>query len=167
MSVDLEVVSSAIIERLPRRARWWIGGITVDFRFAGSRQEIRKLDQRDVGEWLDHTWDNLLMFGSEDCCEGGGAFKWITVRMADGLVVGVDLEREPSEFLYSSTVERFIDTFLLVDPYLREGYELPAHIVSAAREIDSDGYEGSDWQLLIENPEAGAWHPATVGRMPS
>ena len=148
--LDVEAARSAIIAGLPTRTRWMLEDTPLDFDFTQAHECLRKLTTDDFSGDMDKEWTDLLIFGRYDYAEGGGASPWITIRKTDGAVRGLDFEREPAVFVYNSSIERFIQTFSLLDRYLGHCQPLPSAIEARVREIDSDGYPASDWRLLIE-----------------
>jgi len=85
-----------------------------------------------------------------DFAEGGGASPWLTIRKSDGSVGGLDVEREQAIFGYNSSLERFIQTFVLLDRWLTQCQPLPKAVVATVRDIDPDSYPGSEWRLMVE-----------------
>jgi hypothetical protein len=83
---DIEVESArlAIEVGLPIRSRWLIRDTPQDWDFSNARYGLRRITRDDL-TWrdIDKKWDDLLVFGSYDFCEGGGALPWIAVRTTD------------------------------------------------------------------------------------
>jgi hypothetical protein len=151
MESDAGIVRSELVAGLPEGARWTIRGVPLDFDYSDARRGLRKPTADEVPEGDEPDWPDLLVFGRYDYAEGGGAAPWIAVRIADGAVCGLDVEREDPYFLFNSSVERFIKTFALLDQYLRRGQALPADIEGRVRSIDPEAYLGSEWRFLIEH----------------
>lgn len=148
MGFDAKAVQSAIVAGLPERARWAIGGMTLDYQFC---RGIRELTRADLEGEAEREISGLLIFGDCDYAEGGGAAAWIVLRAADGAVCGLDVERKDALFLFNSSIERFIQTFVLLDGFLSRGQPLPAEIEARTRDIDPEVYARSEWRLLIEH----------------
>src|SRR5262249_27212212 len=144
-------VQATIVTRLPARARWWVGESPLDFDFSNATAGLRQVASSDVGGEVVESWRELLIVGSSDYAEGGGASAWVAVRRSDGAVCGRAVEREEAVFALNSTVEQFIRTFALLDRYLSRGHSLPSDIEAAAREIDPASYPCSEWRSLIDN----------------
>jgi hypothetical protein len=152
VSSDPEAILAAIGARLPRRARWLLAGTPLDFDFSRERYRLRRVTCNDVvGGPVPEEWSDCRLIGSFDYAEGGGASPWIAIRESDGFVCGLDIERDgETTFILNSSLERFISTFNLLDPYLRAGRELPRDITSQVKVLDPDAFPLSDWRELIE-----------------
>ncbi len=152
MSTDPKAILTAIDARLPRRARWLVGGTPLDFDFSAERFMLRRVNDRDVvGGPVPQEWSNCLLIGMYDYAEGGGASPWIAIRESDGSVCGLDIEREgETTFIFNSSLDRFIGTFNLFDQYLRAGQELPPGFTSQVEALDPEAFPLSDWRELIE-----------------
>jgi hypothetical protein len=95
-------------------------------------------------------WFDLLIFGEYDYAEGGGASPWLGISKKDGIIYGLDLERENALFLLNSSIERFIRIFHLLNEFLGEGKRLPLDVEARVRAIDPEAYPTSDWRLLVD-----------------
>jgi hypothetical protein len=149
MKLDLSTMQSAIVAALPAYVRWTVNGIPLDFDFSCAQRGLRELSG-EICERGDKEWGNLLMFGKYDWSEGGGAAPWLCIRKTDGVVCGLDLERESAIFVLNSSLERFIQTFGLLNEYLGGGTQLPLDVEKRVRDIDPKSYPGSDWRLLVD-----------------
>src|SRR5262249_28368138 len=95
MDYDPGNLSSELASGLPERVRWVIGGVSLDYDFSACRQGLRRLTADEVAECGgERDWSEFRVFGRYDYAEGGGATPWIVVRMTDGAVCGLDMERE-------------------------------------------------------------------------
>jgi hypothetical protein len=157
MNTDPEPILTAIEARLPRQARWLIGGTPLDFDFATDRYRLRRVTDSDVvGGPVPEEWSDCRLIGMYDYAEGGGGSPWIAVRESDGFVCGLDVERDgETTFVFNSSLDRFISTFNLLDPHLRAGRELPPDIRSQVKALDPEAFPLSDWRELIELTTAG------------
>jgi hypothetical protein len=153
MNLDLKTIQSTALARLPERTRWLIKGVPLDIDFSTARRGLARVGgQHVIGGTPPPQWRKLLIFGEYDYAEGGGAAAWICVREGDGAICGLDPERgEQPVFLFNSSIDRFIDTFLLLDLHLRSARALPDGIVAAARDLDGDAYDASEWRVLINH----------------
>ena len=146
MDLDHKLLRAALVRGIPLKARWSVNGIPLDFDFSRARQGLCGLDEIDIG--ADDELRQMIIFGTYEY--DGGASAWIGIRIADGAVYGVDLERENALFLLNSSVAQFISTFNALDSFLGIEKAMPADIETRLREIDSIAYEHSDWRSLIE-----------------
>lgn len=142
-------IETILTSGLPVRERWAIGGVPLDFAFTVGRHGLRRLPE-DVLEAGEPAWSDLLAFGEQDFAEGGGARPWLCVRQRDGSVCGFDPEREQPIFPLNSSVERFVETFRLLDGFLGRGVPLPPGCEGQLWAIDPETYPNSDWRLLVE-----------------
>jgi len=105
---------------------------------------------------MPEDWSDCRLIGRYDYAEGGGASPFIAIRGSDGFVCGLDIERDgENTFIFNSSLDRFISTFGLLDPYLRAGRELPSDIESHVSRIDPKAFPLSDWRECIELAAAG------------
>jgi hypothetical protein len=75
------------------------------------------------------------------------------VRKSDARVCGLDLDRKNPIFLFNSSIDRYVQTFVLVHQFLRQGREigpLPQDLEARVQSIDPDAYALSEWQLLVQ-----------------
>jgi hypothetical protein len=150
MALDIAAIQAVIVAGLPIRTRWMLGGTPLDFDFSHARRGLRAVAREDIVGDLDEAWADLLVFGLCDFSEGGGASPWITIRESDGSVCGLDVEREPAVFDYNSSLEQFIQTFVLLDQCLSRCEPLLPGVASGVREIDPDSYPSSEWRSLVD-----------------
>jgi hypothetical protein len=154
---DPTAILATIDARLPRRARWLILGTPLDFEFSPDRYRLQRVTDRDViGGPVPEDWSDCGLIGREDYAEGGGASPWIAIRERDGFVCGLDIERDgETTFIYSSSLDRFIATFNLLDEYLRDGRDLPPDLLSRVEALDPEAFAASEWRHLIDYVTAG------------
>ncbi len=128
-------------------------GTPLDFNFDIDRHRLRRLNDRDtVGGPLPEDWYGYLIIGCYDYAEGGGARPWIAIRESDGHLCGLDIERTgENTFTFNSSLDRFINTFNLLDPYLRAGRDLPLDCASKADALDQSVFASSEWRSLIDH----------------
>ena len=91
-----------------------------------------------------------LVIGDLDHAEGGGAAPYIIVRKTDARICGLDVERKTPFFLFNSSIELFIQTFVILDKYLGRGEHLPPDFDVQVQAIDPSAYALSDWRSLVE-----------------
>lgn len=127
-----------------------MGESPLDFDFSEAGPGLREVRGDDVGGEVDEPWRDLLIFGSSDYAEGGGASSWIVLRASDGAVCGLDVECEEPVYVFNSTVDRFIRTFALLDEYLGRVRPLPSDIGGLVERIDPACYPRSYWHSLID-----------------
>jgi len=154
MPFDLAAVRGAIARGLPSRALWTVDNTPLAYDFSaghGGLESIEAVAATD-GFALEDDWFDLLVFGESDYAEGGGATPFLVVRGRDGLVCGLDLERDDRPvFPINSTIDHFIDTFSFLDMFLGAGQRLPSTCEDAVRGIDPDIYEHSEWRDLVRH----------------
>jgi hypothetical protein len=56
--------------------------------------------------------------------------------------------------LLNSSIERFIQTFALLNEFLGKGEQLPLHAKALVRDIDPEAYPASEWRLLVDHLNA-------------
>ena len=134
-----------------------IGGTPLDFDFSAERYRLQPVMEDDLaGGPVPPEWSHCLVFGEYDYAEGGGASPWIAIRQTDRLTCGLDIERAgETVFVFNSSLERFIQTFTLIDQYLRDGREVPPDFATRVRLLDPDVFPVSDWKELIDLVLAG------------
>ena len=93
--------------------------------------------------------EEQFVFGFSDLAEGGGANPWLTVDRDSGAVLALDLERDQALWTYNSSLERFVATFRLLDPFLKQPQALPPHIEALARDLDPGTFQDSEWRALL------------------
>jgi hypothetical protein len=123
----------------------------LDFDFSRSGVPLKPVRPSDFNSAtvIEKEWTPLWIFGENDYAEGGGGGAYLGVHSQNGEVFGLDVERETSQmFLLNSDVDRFITTFLTLDPVLRVGGTLLTHTGERLRQIDSEAFERSEWRLL-------------------
>jgi hypothetical protein len=149
--MDAASIQSAIASRQPQRARWLIDGIPGDYSFYSLPRNLTAVmaewecDLSDVGQVPD-----FIVFGEGDYSEGGGAHTLLVVRQSDGKVFDVDVEDYEPLSLLNSSLQAFIDTFCLLDKYLRHGQPIPTDLNSLMRNLDPTVYSESDWRGLVD-----------------
>ena len=147
----MKAAQSAIIAGLPVRSRWLCRDTPLDWDFSEARRGLRSASRSDIA-WgdVEREWADLLIFGSYDYAEGGGASPWVAIRGTDGVVCGLDVERDRPMFWLNTSLERFIRTFALLDQYLGHCQPLPPDIGVCVRGVDPEGYPKSEWRLMID-----------------
>ena len=155
MIPDPAAILATIDARLPRRARWLLVGMPLDFEFSTDRYRLQRATDHDVvGGPVPEDWSDCGLIGREDYAEGGGASPWIAIRERDGFVCGLDIERDGEKtFIYNSSLDRFIATFNLLDKHLRDlrdDRDLPADLLSRVEALDPDAFAVSEWRHLID-----------------
>jgi len=151
MNADPKEILAVVDARLPKRVRWLLAGTPLDFEFSVDRYRFQRVSDSDVvGGPVPNEWSECRLIGRYDYAEGGGASPWIAIRESDSFVCGLDIEREgETTFLFNASLDRFIRTFNLLDPYLRAGRVLPANIASQLEALDPEVFPLSDWRKLI------------------
>ena len=138
------------LRRLPLRRRWTCGGTPFDWDFSAKSRALRPLDSRVYQVPLKPAWRTLLIFGEYDYAEGGGTNPFIGARSTDGMIWGLDPERDRKPmFLLNSTLDAFVDTFQALDAYLGAKQPLPADIDRTLRAIDKSAFGRSDWKPFV------------------
>jgi hypothetical protein len=150
---DTESFRSHIVTRLPIRVRWLIKGTPLDFDFSRSLAPLKFITANDImGGAIDDEWKPLSIFGTNDYAAGGGASSYLCVHTKTGKIFGLDLERQESPmFLFNSDVDKFIQTFLILDQALRLGSFSPQKLPTRLKEVDPDALEYGEWRLLCEH----------------
>ncbi|MCA9074121.1 MAG: hypothetical protein KDA93_03740 [Planctomycetaceae bacterium] len=151
MSVDLKSIRKQIDSELPRSSRWWFDDTPLDWEFAPDRYSFLPGDELEmVGGDTREEWSELLIFGSFDYAEGGGAAPWIAVRTSDQAICGIDVERKSgSVLLFNSTLRQFVSTFSTLDQYFSHRNPVPSSICSKVGAIDPLVYPISEWSKMI------------------
>ena len=149
---DPAAILAIIDARLPRRARWLIRGMPLDFEFSTDRYRLQRVTDSDVvGSPVPAEWSDYGLIGREDYAERGGASPWIAIREPDGFVCGLDIERdEENTFIYNSSLDRFIATFDLLGEYLGDERNLPPDLVPQLEALDPEAFGSSEWRDLME-----------------
>lgn len=149
MTPDLKRVGSAVLARLPECARWLVHDTPFELTFSVASKGFVRVEE--IGGAAEDDWQDLLIFGDYDWNDTGGEAGLLCLHESDGSVCGFNPDRlDEPVFVYNCSMERFIDTFLLLDPHLRSGAALPEGIAEAARIVDPDVYDASEWRLLID-----------------
>ena len=138
----------AIFEGIPNKTRWLVNGTPINYDFSEAKKALAPIPNFVVQE--NPEWRELLVFGTCDYANGGGAKPWLCIRNSDGAVVGFDGERENPVFTLNTTVERFVQTFTFLNSHLSEGKKLPESADAILNSIDPESYSASDWRLLVE-----------------
>ena len=149
MELNLEAMRLVIVTMLPLRSRWMVRETPLDYDFSVAHQGLRELTNDMVGSG-EKEWFDLLIFGRCDYGDGGGATHWLGIHKTGGGIYGLDLEREDAMFLFNSSINRFVHTFVLLGEYLGKGVNLPADVAVRAHNIDLETYCSSEWRLLID-----------------
>jgi hypothetical protein len=147
----MEITSTLAAARsqLPQSARWLVDGTPQDFSFYSNARSLDVvMTEQACGGVLQHASD-FIVFGEYDFAEGGGAKPWLVVRCSDGKVFGVDVEREASMFSLNSSLDAFINTFCLLDKFLRRHQQIPEDLEMLVQSLDPAAYDGSEWRDLV------------------
>jgi hypothetical protein len=149
---EIEAARSMILAGLPTRVRWIVVGTSFDFDFSEAQRGLRHVARGDFfgSDELDERWADHLIFGELDVCEGGGARPFLTIRTSDGVVCGLDVERDDSIYPFNSSVAQFIRTFVLFDQHLGQDRPIPADIGQQVRQIDPECFDRSEWRSMID-----------------
>jgi hypothetical protein len=135
---------------LPLRRRWTFDGTPLDWDFSAKRRELRPLDESAFDFRLKPAWLELLIFGEYDYAEGGGAHPFLGIRRSDGAVFGLDVERDRQPlFLLNSGLSAFVETFEVLDAYLRRARRLPEDVDQRLQAIDKAAFRRSDWKPFV------------------
>jgi hypothetical protein len=148
-----EQLRAQVGERLPRRARWLVGGTPWDWDFSRARDALKPIAESDVadGTPIRSDWLKLYVFGQEDYAEGGGASPLLTVHIETGIVHGLDVERDgEASFLLNSSVVHFIETFFVFDQVLRTGTASRRDLLDLVRAADPDAFTRSEWRAAVD-----------------
>jgi hypothetical protein len=151
MTVDLNAIQAAIVAGLPITAKWTVGETSLDFDFSVAQDGLPPLPD-DALEDGETAWLDLRVFGDFDVADGGGANPYVCIRQSDGAVYGLDLERDTEGmFLFNSSIDQFIETFVLLDQYLSKGKSLPSPAEVRVKGVDPAAYPHSEWKLLVDH----------------
>lgn len=123
----------------------------LDYDFMAARRCLQAFtDEMTTGK-AEKEWYELLIFGSYDYAEGGGAHPMLGIRRTDGAVFGLDLDMEADKAMFSinSSAARFIRSFNILHEFLGNARQLPPDIEECMRKIDPEVYPESDWHDLI------------------
>ena len=134
---------------LPRRARWHIRDTPLDFKFARAERALAPLHEAEINGRIEPEWASLFVFGEQSFAEGGGARPFLGIERGTGHVLGLDVERESScLFLYNSDLDRFIQTFEILDGAIRSGTP-PLHTLSTRAARIDVAFAESEWARLL------------------
>jgi hypothetical protein len=147
---DLEPLRAMLAAQLPVRARWLIDETPCDWDFSRAQQPLRPIS---LGADVPALWRGLYIFGEEDYAEGGGARSFIGINAEAGDVFGLDLERDEPLYVFNSTPQRFIDTFLLFDQALGQKSAAAIGLAARAQAIDPEAFERSEWRDAARHVE--------------
>ena len=153
--VDAAAIQSVIASRLPQRARWLIDDVPLDFSFHSELRNLAAvLEEHVIGvEEGDlpvvERASDYIVFGEYDYGEGV-ARPWLVVRRSDGNVFRLQVENDVPLTVLNSSLLAFINTFYLLDEYLRNGKQIPAYLNSSARNLDPTVYSQSYWHDLVD-----------------
>jgi hypothetical protein len=153
MELDMEAIRRTVVAELPLQSRWTFRDTTIDFRFQRSQPGLRCVSDADVSGGIEAEWATLRVIGEFDVAEGGCARPLIAIRPPDGAVWGLDVEAKRGEEIryFNSTIERFVQTFHLLDGYLAPGRAVPREVEAKVRRIDPTIYPKSEWKLLLDH----------------
>jgi hypothetical protein len=155
VNFDSQAIQRAIIARLPLKARWEIGGVPADYNFSAAQRGLRTPSAEDFCYDPGDEWLDLMIFGDVDYSEGGGAHPYLCVRIGDGMVVCLDVERLDAKgrgeavSTLNSSIEAFIETWSYLNMYLGQGMPLPPDADLRLQLIDPEEYPQSDWRMLV------------------
>jgi hypothetical protein len=152
---NLTALQTELARRLPMRASWHLGGMNWDWDFLRTRNALFPLQPDEItGGNILPGWLPLHLFGKQDFYNGGGASPFVGVHQFTGAVYGLDLERDTKPmYLMNSSVARFIETFLLLDPVLGQQRRPAVGIRAKFRAVDPEVYELSEWRFAIDEIE--------------
>lgn len=145
---SLAAAATTIAQQLPVRARWWILGVVLEWRFEPERWMWMPGDEIECSPGTDPSWRNLRIFGESRC--DGGASPLIAIRESDGAVCGLDVESDRAVFTYNSSLEAFCATFALADSVLSNETIEAVDLGSRARALDPGAYATSEWAGLFD-----------------
>lgn len=150
-SIDLDAARQTILEGLPVRTRWLVGDQPLRYDFSQGRECLLPLNEVVEERWLVDAWRALLIFGSSDYADGGGATPWLTLDRTTGSVMGLDLERaDEPVYLINSSLRQFVASFEYLERFLPAGLRLPEDAEDVVRALDDAAYPTSEWRLLLE-----------------
>lgn len=151
-SFDLDAAQQAILEGLPVRTCWLVGDQSLRYDFSQGRERLLPVSEQVEERWLRDAWRPLLIFGSSDYANGGGATPWLTLDRTTGSVMGLDLERDANAvYLINSSLPQFVATFMYLERFLPARLPLPDNAEDVVRAIDDAAYPTSEWRLLLEH----------------
>lgn len=154
---DLDAAKQVILDGLPVRTCWLIGGAPFRYDFSQARERLLPVIEEVEERWFVEAWRPLLIFGSCDYANGGGSRPWLTVAGTNGFVMGLDLERDDGPlYHFNSSLPRFVATFTYLERFLPGGLRLPDDAEDALRSIDDAAYPTSEWRLLLESIRSNA-----------
>lgn len=146
--IDSEAAREKIIRLLPIKVSWDMTYDGVDFDFSRAQRFLKPLQQDEIsGGELDTSWEVLLLFGAANYCDGGGGQPVLGLHKLTGEVWAIDIEMD-SMYFVSSDVDRFIESFLVLDAYFRLKILPKDQVEPMLRKIDPLVYDRSDWKSL-------------------
>lgn len=148
-----EYVRSIIVGRLPRHVRWIVGETPVDHDFSRATRHLAPISPHEMVGDLEPEWSGILLFCEQDYSDGGGASPFLGVDAESWEVFGLDVERDHKPIFFLNTnIDAFVDSFLIMDSFLREGKQVPLPTLQEQlRAADPSGWPASDWRLLAEH----------------
>jgi hypothetical protein len=121
------------------------------YDFSQACERLLPVEEVVEERWFLEEWEPLVILGSSDYADGGGATPFLTIDRSTGAVMGLDVERaDERAYLINSSVPRFIATFTYLDSFLARGQHLPGDAGAVVRGIDAAAY-ASEWGRLIEH----------------
>ena len=152
----LEDTRGQLLSSLPAKARWLLGETPLEWRFERAQQPLQPLTSADISSGaIPAHWLPIHIFGEYSYADGGGATAFLGIDIQTGQVRGLDVERDDSSavFLLNSTVQQFIDTFLLFSHVLVHRSEAVAELAANAKAIDPAVFPNSSWRVLADHVE--------------
>jgi hypothetical protein len=151
--IDFNELQALIVNNLPHRVRWYVGGTPLDFDFSPERFGLRQASVGGfAGDVVPDEWSEYRLFGAYTYGQGGGASPLLAIRERDGFVCGLDVERKGrTVFLFNSSLPRFVRTFELFDRHLRIEQSLPSAVALQAQTLDPDVFEFSEWRESFDS----------------
>jgi hypothetical protein len=159
MPIDLEKVQSELMNRLPKRARWFIANGTWDWDFSRARQRMRPLTVEEVSGWaIPIEWGAIYLFGEQDFSTGGGASPFVGIHIETGQICGLDVERDDgsSVYLFNTSVSQFIEVFLLLNSILSQQVPLPNDLAERIQKADPEAFTKSEWRDAVKYMKSGS-----------
>jgi hypothetical protein len=151
VAIDLDDARQTIVDELPVSSSWSVLGTPFRHDFSAARETLVPLREHIDAEDFDDAWEPLVVFGTSDFADAGGATPWLALHRVSGAVVGIDLERDGDPlFVLNSGLQQFIETFTYLDRFLGNEQPLPPNAEATLQRIDPDAYDDSDWKQLLE-----------------
>lgn len=149
--IDLETVRTMVCSSLPVRARWFIDETPLDFDFSRAHAPLLPVQPSELLCDIEPEWARIRLFGEQDYAEGGGASPFLGVHEETGWILGLDVEREASSiYVLNSTIDGFIETFLLFDGVLTRAHPQLETLALAAHRIDPSAFPDSEWKSFCD-----------------